>query len=669
MPNYSHDDLTKSVWDDEVIEKDSIEYKYKNFANINESPQSNMIYSELADTLNVLDIKHDPDPENSSVKLESNPFEQIFETKVETVVDNSRTQNINIWGDPFKMNTQDSAKVFDYDTAMSTLTEINDDEGTIYEQTVTNNGLRSDGLLFSNVSPVKLGIKENSDKPEEIISPTKQSIKGKLLYKNKRIPRKTEVNSIPTFDPLSIMHAASTSLPDKLNETTSGKQSFNQASIKNLKGSLVNNDTIEIDESNTESENAATIGNTLKDLNPLKPFTIKVTNPEKTSDLGSTYIKYCITSESELLENTTVEVFRRYSDIRWLYRQLQYNHWGKIIPVPPEKQVIGRFEQHFIESRRKQIEIMLNKIANDPELQNDTTFHMFLTSIDIVNERRNMEIETGSNASNDSNNLSEVHIGEVKLLGKEDGLEVIRQGGLDKNYKPSLINLSFNVAPKYNETNEYFKRCKERFSNTELKLEKLINELEKIILENANTVESIHQFTKMISTFIPEDDSDFSELLRNFQEVNKDICKVSSYFNNTSVSELMFELIAYKQSLSSANAILNQRNQIGYFIVILNKELKKVEDNIRSLKNSSLTTDDNPRIQELNAKKSLTTTRLNKIKRHFINLEKISKTEIRAFDMMYATENMDKITTYIELSIGCQQKVIELWQTFYKNNL
>ena len=55
---------------------------------------------------------------------------------------------------------------------------------------------------------------------------------------------------------------------------------------------------------------------------------------------------------------------------------------------------------------------------------------------------------TGSNASSDSNDLSEIHISEIELLGAEDAANVIKNGGLDDSHK-GFMNLSFGSVPKY----------------------------------------------------------------------------------------------------------------------------------------------------------------------------------------------------------------------------
>jgi sorting nexin-1/2 len=91
-------------------------------------------------------------------------------------------------------------------------------------------------------------------------------------------------------------------------------------------------------------------------------------------------------------------VSRRYRDFLWLYTSLHSSNPGIIIPPPPEKQAVGRFESNFVESRRAALERMLNKIASHPILQHDGDLKIFLESetfnIDVKN-KENREPDLG----------------------------------------------------------------------------------------------------------------------------------------------------------------------------------------------------------------------------------------------------------------------------------
>jgi Phox homology (PX) domain protein len=95
---------------------------------------------------------------------------------------------------------------------------------------------------------------------------------------------------------------------------------------------------------------------------------------------------------SKAYKQPEFEVKRRYRDFLWLYNTLHSNNPGVVVPPPPEKQAVGRFESNFVESRRAALEKMLNKIAAHPTLQLDADLKLFLESesfnIDVKHKER-----------------------------------------------------------------------------------------------------------------------------------------------------------------------------------------------------------------------------------------------------------------------------------------
>lgn len=69
-----------------------------------------------------------------------------------------------------------------------------------------------------------------------------------------------------------------------------------------------------------------------------------------------------------------------------------------IVPPPPEKQAVGRFNDNFVEARRAALEKMLNKIAAHPTLQLDSDLKIFLESgsfaVDVKNRENRDVLET-----------------------------------------------------------------------------------------------------------------------------------------------------------------------------------------------------------------------------------------------------------------------------------
>jgi sorting nexin-1/2 len=135
-------------------------------------------------------------------------------------------------------------------------------------------------------------------------------------------------------------------------------------------------------------------------------FEITVGDPHKVGDITSSHIVYqvrtkvCLDPTVQWLSSLAIQtsskayklpefsVSRRYRDFLWLYTSLHANNPGVVVPPPPEKQAVGRFDSNFVESRRMALERMLNKIAAHPTLQHDGDLKIFLES-----EAFNMDVK------------------------------------------------------------------------------------------------------------------------------------------------------------------------------------------------------------------------------------------------------------------------------------
>lgn len=123
-------------------------------------------------------------------------------------------------------------------------------------------------------------------------------------------------------------------------------------------------------------------------------FQITVGDPHKVGDLTSSHIVYSVRTRttSKGYKQPEFEVKRRYRDFLWLYNTMHGNNPGVVVPPPPEKQALNRFETNFVESRRQALEKMLNKIAAHPTLQHDPDLKLFLESeafsVDVKHKER-----------------------------------------------------------------------------------------------------------------------------------------------------------------------------------------------------------------------------------------------------------------------------------------
>ena len=123
-------------------------------------------------------------------------------------------------------------------------------------------------------------------------------------------------------------------------------------------------------------------------------FNITVGDPHTVGNAATSHTVYSVMTRttSKAYVSPSFTVTRRYRDFLWLYERLHDNNPGVVVPPPPEKQAVGRFDTNFVESRRMALERMLNKTAAHPILQHDGDLKTFLESdafnVDIKHKDR-----------------------------------------------------------------------------------------------------------------------------------------------------------------------------------------------------------------------------------------------------------------------------------------
>lgn len=401
----------------------------------------------------------------------------------------------------------------------------------------------------------------------------------------------------------------------------------------------------------------------------LVKFTVEVKDPVKVGELTSAHVEYTVVAESELIDGKYAQVNRRYTDFRWLYRQLQNNHWGTIIPPPPEKQTVGRFKQDFIENRRFQMERMLSRIANTIGLQDDPDFIMFLTSATFAQDAKKREHATGSAASNDNNDLSEIHISEIELLGVEDAAAVLKSGGIDGESQKRFMSISFSSLPKYVESDEFFSEQWHHAETLEEKLRQLDKSLELVDSERNELASVTEEFAKTIESLAAlEVTKKSSDLLFSFAETHR---RIKESLERGSLQEAMTlgaALDEYTRLLSSLKAVFNQRAKLGLYLVIVESELSKKHAQWGKLLNSS-NQGANDKVSAAKNEISTLQRRVDLIKKSWQDVGHQIKKQVGIFEVEKIKDFRNSMEIFLESAIEAQKEAIELWETFYQNNL
>ncbi|XP_060611720.2 sorting nexin-33 [Anolis sagrei] len=109
------------------------------------------------------------------------------------------------------------------------------------------------------------------------------------------------------------------------------------------------------------------------------PLVCSVEDPTKQTKFKGikSYISYRL-----MPSNTQSPVYRRYKHFDWLYNRLLHKFTVISVPHLPEKQATGRFEEDFIEKRKRRLILWMDHMTSHPTLSQYEGFQHFLTCRD-----------------------------------------------------------------------------------------------------------------------------------------------------------------------------------------------------------------------------------------------------------------------------------------------
>ncbi|ODQ81060.1 hypothetical protein BABINDRAFT_160476 [Babjeviella inositovora NRRL Y-12698] len=387
---------------------------------------------------------------------------------------------------------------------------------------------------------------------------------------------------------------------------------------------------------------------------------ISVGDPVKIGELTSAHIVYTITSKSALLSDGTAKVTRRYKDFRWIYHQLQNNHPGFIVPPPPSKQAVGRFNEEFVESRRMALETMLQKIARNAMFQKDPDLLMFLASENFGPDAKARELATGSAAS---------------TIDEEDDEGSSSSSGFMNSFSKTL---GLSTGPKYVEEDEWFVEKRTYIELLEINLGNIYKNLELVVQQRTELATMTAEFLTMMDELAALDASGdiFQEssisLLMGFgstQSKLKDLVARSLLQDMLTLGSTIDE---YLRIVGSVKHCFSQRVRLKTALLTQEAELTKLQK-LAAKTNVTISTTANNVAQKLKlalVKEQITKqeSKTQGLEKKFKQITVDIKNQLGQFETNKINDFRNAVETFLESNIELQKESIELWETFYERH-
>lgn len=362
-------------------------------------------------------------------------------------------------------------------------------------------------------------------------------------------------------------------------------------------------------------------------------FYITVGDPHKVGDLTSSHIVYSVRTRttSKGYKQPEFEVKRRYRDFLWLYTTMHGNNPGVVVPPPPEKQALNRFESNFVESRRAALEKMCNKIAAHPTLQNDPDLKLFLESeafnVDIKHKERREPLPTESKG----------------VLGS--------------------LGISMGSSNKFVEQDDWFHDRKVYLDALENQLKGLMKSMDSMVMQRRAMAEAAGDFSSSLHALSTVELSPTLsgplEALSDLQLTIRDI-----YDRQAQQDVLTFGIVIdeYVRLIGSVKQAFQQRQKAFYSWHNAEAELQKRKTTQDKLLRQGKSQQD--RLNQVSAEVADAERKVHQARLLFDDMGRLMRAELDRFEREKVEDFKGSVETFLESAVEAQKELIEKWETF-----
>ncbi|KAK0291612.1 Vacuolar protein sorting-associated protein vps5 [Friedmanniomyces endolithicus] len=368
-------------------------------------------------------------------------------------------------------------------------------------------------------------------------------------------------------------------------------------------------------------------------------FSISVGDPHTVGNAANSHTVYTVltTTTSRAYNNPgPFTVTRRYRDFLWLYDRLHDNSPGIIIPPPPEKQAVGRFEAQFVESRRMALERMLNKIAAHPVLQHDGDLKVFLES--------------------ESFNLDIKH--------KDRGRDPLLLAGESKGFMSSIgISTSSGSGGKFIEHDDWFHDRRIYLDALEVQLKALQKSTETVVAQRRGLAETCGDFSASLHNLAAVELSpSLSGPLDALGDLQLRIQELYSRQAMQDILTLGIVIDEYIRLIASITKAFSQRQKAYHAWHSSESKLQALKSQQEKLLRAGRTQQD--RIQQMQADVVESERRCHAARLLFEDMGRLMRGELERFEHEKVEDFKSEVETFLEGAVEAQKELIELWETY-----
>ncbi|EMC94465.1 hypothetical protein BAUCODRAFT_35680 [Baudoinia panamericana UAMH 10762] len=365
-------------------------------------------------------------------------------------------------------------------------------------------------------------------------------------------------------------------------------------------------------------------------------FSITVGDPHTVGNAANSHTVYSVITRttSKAYNTPSFTVTRRYRDFLWLYERLHDNSPGVVVPPPPEKQAVGRFDPQFVESRRMALERMLNKIAAHPVLQHDGDLKTFLES-----ESFNVDIKHRDR-------------GRDPLLASE------QKGGF-----MSGLGMSGGAGGKFIEHDDWFHDRRIYLDALETQLKALQKSTDAVVGQRKGLAEACGDFSVSLHGLAAVE---LSPSLSGPLDALGDLqLRVRELYTRQAMQDMLtlgIVIDEYIRLIGSIKKAFEQRQKSFHSWHSAEGRLQDIRKQQEKLLRAGRSQQD--RIQQMQADVAEAERKVHSQRLLFEDMGRLMRAELERFEREKVEDFKSGVETFLESAVEAQKELIELWETY-----
>jgi len=368
---------------------------------------------------------------------------------------------------------------------------------------------------------------------------------------------------------------------------------------------------------------------------------LTVSDPIKREGVMSytTYKVNTMTNRPDL-GGSSFSVIRRFTHFKDLHRQLADEFPGAVVPPLPEKRGLGRFEDEFVEARRRNLERFLERVALHPELKASAHLVRFLTAD---------EAELGGEPEDGA--------------GGEDGAPAAKGKGLMSWVKKTVnkataLSTQLGATPHVNPTQTpedlRFEELSEYIKGLEIQLDNVATHARALKERNAELGKGLFDFGLSFSLLGEAEKSELGAALTSMGRVADELGRTSTELSQREALQFEDPLSDYVRIVGAVRAALTKRSEYRALVGIAQTEVAGKEAALARVRGVPGKED---RVGAAESAVALAHQALDKAEREFAEVTSRVIREVEKFKHDKADDMRRISLDYVRLQIEFNQKV------------